>query len=260
MGAGILMVRGLDLFREHFADYTDHYVLIGGSACSLAFDRAGAEFRATKDLDIVLTLEVMNEEFARKVWDFVRAGGYSTYQRSKDKDAFYRFHTPENKAFPHMVELFARNPGMELAPDAHLTPIRWEQIDDVDAKSLSAILMNDAYYGLIHDNKVVVDGLTTVDAPQLIPLKARAWLDMLERRANGGHVDEAEVRKHRNDIVRLSVLLAPDNRIALPEGIQEDVQAVLDMLPTETVDPKSFGIRRPLGEIVAGLRKIYLDE
>lgn len=55
------MVRGLDLFQHHFADYMDHYVLIGGSACSLAFDAANVEFRATKDLDLVLTLEVLND-------------------------------------------------------------------------------------------------------------------------------------------------------------------------------------------------------
>lgn len=78
------MVRGLDLFQHYFADYMDHYVLIGGSACSLAFDAANVEFRATKDLDLVLTLEVLNDDFAKRLWQFVRDGQYSTYQRSKD--------------------------------------------------------------------------------------------------------------------------------------------------------------------------------
>jgi hypothetical protein len=27
------MIRGLDLFREHFADYRNAFVLIGGVAC-----------------------------------------------------------------------------------------------------------------------------------------------------------------------------------------------------------------------------------
>jgi hypothetical protein len=30
------MVRGLDLFRDYFKDYTDKYILIGGTACDLA--------------------------------------------------------------------------------------------------------------------------------------------------------------------------------------------------------------------------------
>ena len=48
------MVRGLDIFRERFRDYSDRYVLIGGTACDLAMREAGLEFSATKDLDIVL--------------------------------------------------------------------------------------------------------------------------------------------------------------------------------------------------------------
>ena len=46
------MVKGLDLFREHFADYSDSYVLIGGAACNMHEDIADQEPRATKDLDI----------------------------------------------------------------------------------------------------------------------------------------------------------------------------------------------------------------
>ncbi len=54
------MVEGLDRFGEHFAAYTDQYVLIGGAACTLAMDEAGQPFRATKDLDIVLCLESLD--------------------------------------------------------------------------------------------------------------------------------------------------------------------------------------------------------
>jgi hypothetical protein len=48
------MVKGLEIFREHFRDYADRYVLIGGAACDIAMNSAGLAFRATKDLDIVL--------------------------------------------------------------------------------------------------------------------------------------------------------------------------------------------------------------
>jgi len=27
------MVKGMELFREHFSDYTEYFMLIGGSAC-----------------------------------------------------------------------------------------------------------------------------------------------------------------------------------------------------------------------------------
>ncbi len=43
------MVKGLDVFREHFAGYEDQYVLIGGTAATLAMTEAGLEFRATAE-------------------------------------------------------------------------------------------------------------------------------------------------------------------------------------------------------------------
>jgi len=46
-------IRGLDVFGQHFSDFRDHYVLIGGVASWLTMDEAGQSFRATKDLDIV---------------------------------------------------------------------------------------------------------------------------------------------------------------------------------------------------------------
>ena len=46
------MVRGLDVFREHFAAHAGQFVLIGGTAATLAMESAGLEFRATRDLDI----------------------------------------------------------------------------------------------------------------------------------------------------------------------------------------------------------------
>jgi hypothetical protein len=50
------MVKGIDQFKKHFADFADRYVLIGGAACYLAMEEAGLEFRVTKDLDTRLAL------------------------------------------------------------------------------------------------------------------------------------------------------------------------------------------------------------
>ena len=54
------MVIGLDRFKEHFAGYADRYVLIGGTASSLSMEELGSEFRATKDLDLVLCVETLD--------------------------------------------------------------------------------------------------------------------------------------------------------------------------------------------------------
>jgi hypothetical protein len=117
-------------------------VLIGGAACDLLMGEAGLEFRATKDLDIVLCVEALDVSFVRSFWEFVRAGKYQVQQSATGESRYYRFLKPENDEYPFMLELFSRKPDMlDPVEGAHLTPI---PVDD-EISSLSAILMNEAY-------------------------------------------------------------------------------------------------------------------
>jgi len=86
------MVKGIDQFKTHFERFNDRYVLIGGTACYLAMEDAGLDFRVTKDLDIVLYVEALDVEFVGAFWDFVKKGGYQNRQRSTGKKLFYRFY------------------------------------------------------------------------------------------------------------------------------------------------------------------------
>ena len=185
------MVRGLDVFREHFAGHADQFVLIGGTAATLAMEEAGLEFRATKDLDIVLHIEALSPSFGEVFWRFVEAGGYEIRQASDTgKPVFYRFQKPADDRFPAMLELFCRAPvGIRLAEGSHLTPI---PIDEAVA-SLSAILLDDAYCDFILAGRREVDGLPWVGEDRLIPLKASAWLDLGERQAKGEPIDTRNI-------------------------------------------------------------------
>jgi len=167
------MVKGIDQFKAHFTGFADRYVLIGGAACYLAMEEAGLEFRATKDLDIVLSVETLDAEFVGAFWDFVKKGGYKNQQKSTGKRLFYRFYEPEDEVFPWMLELFSRIPdALILQDDVHLTPI---PVDE-GVSSLSAILLDEAYYDFIHDSKKVTGGFPVVPPECLVPLKAKAWL------------------------------------------------------------------------------------
>jgi catechol 2,3-dioxygenase-like lactoylglutathione lyase family enzyme len=94
------MVVGLENFREHFTGHEDQYAIIGGAACDLLFDAAGLPFRATKDLDMVLCVEVVDAAFGEAFKAFLDAGGYEARERSDGKKEFYRFHRPKDKSFP----------------------------------------------------------------------------------------------------------------------------------------------------------------
>ena len=53
----------LQSFKEWFRGYEDNFIVIGGAACSLILDEHGAEFRATKDVDVVLFIEALSVDF-----------------------------------------------------------------------------------------------------------------------------------------------------------------------------------------------------
>ncbi len=250
------MVKGIDKFRAHFEDFNDRFVLIGGVACFLALDEAGLDFRVTKDFDIVLCVEAVGAEFVRAFWDFVDLGKYKNTQKSTGNKLFYRFYDPEDAAFPHMLELFSRIPdALKLSDDAHLTPIP----ADEDQSSLSGILLDDSYYDFIHASKIDIDGIPTIPPEIIVPLKARAWLDLTDRRNAGEKVDDNDIKKHKNDVFRLFQVIEPEKRIALPEIIKGDLQRFLEaVIADPPVALKPFGLgNTKFDEIVELLRNIY---
>jgi len=250
------MIRGMNKFQEHFADFGDQYVLIGGAASDLVMEDAGATFRATKDLDIVLCLEALNQEFAEAFWEFINAGGYQNQQRSTGDKIFYRFDRPTDKNYPVMLELFSRTPDtLVLGDDSHLTPIPISE----DVSSLSAILLDEDYYHFLHQHILEFDGVSVVDQECLIPLKARAWLDLNSRLEAGEKIDSRNIKKHKYDVFRLFQVLSPEQRLELPEAIASDMHRFLDALSQDTnLSLKPYGLNG-LGvlDVVATLRRIY---
>jgi hypothetical protein len=252
------MVNGLEQFKKHFAPYVDQYVLIGGTACTVIMQEVGLDFRATKDLDIVLYVEALHENFVKAFWQFVDEGGYKNKQHSTSKEIFYRFSSPNSRDYPTMLELFSRIPDkVKLSGHGHLTPI---PIDEAIA-SLSAILLDENYYHFIHSGKLTIDNLSILSASHLIPIKARAHIDLTNRKKNGESIDDRDIRKHKNDIIRLFQLLSPDNRINLPSPIQNDFKIFLDMVKKSfPLDCKSLGLKHMSADkVIEILEEIYLS-
>jgi hypothetical protein len=255
------MVKGLDVFKAWFADHADQYILIGGTAASMAMDEAGLDFRATKDLDVVLHVEALTPAFGDTFWKFIQAAGYQIRQASDtSKPAFYRFQKPADPTFPAMVELFSRAPD-SLRPigDGKLTRIPFDEA----ISSLSAILLDDSYYAFIMAGRRELDGLPWVGEDRLIPLKAIAWLDLSTRKKQGESIDSKNIRKHFNDVLRLSQLLTATMRIPLDAQITDDMKRFVGAASIDaTLDPRALGLGNvTLAEVLGRLVQTYnLDE
>ena len=251
------MVRGLDLWKDSFADYTDNYVLIGGAACHWYEQEYAQNPRATKDLDVILVVEALSADFGLKFWEFLKAGKYSSRQRGEGKHEYFRFMNPEDKRFPQQVELFSRQTGgLQLPEEARLEPIHIED----GISSLSAILMDDTYYHFTIEHSKVYEGIHLANIEALICLKAKAYMDLLNRKNDGEDIDSDKIDKHKKDVIRLTSLLPADSLFELPEVLHIDItefcETVMKDLPNKDF-MKSVGLRNMDAEdLIAVLKRM----
>ncbi len=73
-----------------------------------------------------------------------------------------------------------------------------------------------------------MDGIPVLNATCLIPFKAKAWIDLSERKAKGEHVDSKNIRKHKNDVFRLTELITANSRQELSGEIMSVIKEALE--------------------------------
>ena len=114
-----------------------------------------------------------------------------------------------------MIELLSRHPDI-LGEPRGLT-IEPLPVDE-DTSSLSAIIMDDDFYHFTIDHSRVTNGLRHADSAALIALKSCAYLNLLQDKANGKHVNSKDIKKHRADVLK-NVVIMEDSQISAPESI-----------------------------------------
>jgi len=248
------MPKGLEMFNSYFSNFKEHYVLIGGVACDIIFDEADMPFRATKDFDMVLIVEALTPEFGKQFWSFIADGGYQNRAKSNGSPQFYRFDKPTNPNYPFMIELFARSEDL-IEDENHLCqPLHIGE----DVSSLSAILLNNDYYQLLHDGKTVINEFVVLSTVYIILFKAKAWLDLSARKHLGQPISDADIRKHKNDIARLAVLLTGNESCVVPSSVFDDINEFIDAFEANPPDLQSLGIGGVTVKDIANLlRNIY---
>jgi len=217
-------MEGLDKFREAFKDFSDNYVIIGGTACDITMTGTEVHPRATHDIDMIIVVERMTPQYGERFWQFIREAGYRP-EKSKAKEGespkyeMYRF-VDGNPGFPEMIELLSRHPdalgepkGLTIEP----LPIDGEQ------SSLSAIIMDDDYYRFTIEHSRLTDDIRHADSAALVALKARAYLNLIQDKQNGKHVNSKDIKKHRSDVLK-NVVIMTEDEIPAPSSIVECVK------------------------------------
>ncbi len=227
------MVVGLDKFKEAFADFKDNYVIIGGTACDIVLSDTDMRPRATDDIDMILVVEKMTKEYGDAFWQFIKDGEYKAGKREKDDKTptytLYRF-TTEKEGYPVQIELLSRHSDILGEPSGfHIEPIPLSE----DLSSLSAIMMDDDNYELTVANSAEQGGVRIATPTTLICLKARAYLNLLNDRANGKHVNSKDIKKHKTDVLKLIATASIPEPVAVPQSVYDSVMEYAESIEKE---------------------------
>jgi hypothetical protein len=251
------VVHGIDIFSKYFADDKDHYTIIGGTACSIWMESQELDFRMTKDIDMVLVVEALDERFASKFWTFIHEGGYLRNQKDAgQRPSAYRFQSPADKQYPSCIELFSRNPeGFPAPPSAYKIPVH---VSDT-VSDLSAILIDDDYYTFLLGGRDIISGVPLLKPTHLIIFKAKAWLNQIALREQGIKIQSGDIDKHKNDVFRLWQLIPKNTRIALPASIKKDFDKFITALEGIEVNLSSIGVIAEIEKngILVELRRFF---
>ncbi len=212
-------MEGLDKFGEAFADFSDNYVIIGGTACDITMKDTVVRARATHDIDMIVIVENMTESFANRFWQFVREAGYRPEKRRQElgepvKYELYRF-VDGHDGYPQMIELLSRHPDVLGEPKGVvIEPLPTAE----NVSSLSAIIMDDDFYHFTIEHSCLTNGIRHADSTALIALKARAYLNLMADKYAGKHVNSKDIKKHRSDVLK-NVVIMEDTSIEAPQSI-----------------------------------------
>ncbi len=238
-------------FRETFKDFADCYTVIGGMACFILMEEAGLEFRATKDIDMILILEDKRKDFGKVFWNYIVEGGY-VCEQNKGVKHYYRFVKPKS-GYPRQIELFSRRNDFEL--DRRIVPVHIGE----DISSLSAIVLDDDFYGFMMEGRKVVNGISVMEAEYLIPFKMYAWLNNKDARESGRRfVNTDDIDKHKKDVFRLFGIVNPDSKVNTQGAVRRAVERFATEIMRDSFEPRNIGVDIEKADAVEVIKNIFL--
>lgn len=240
-------MEGLEKFRDAFAEFSESYVVIGGTACDIAMTGTTVKPRATHDIDMIVIAEKITKAFGERFWQFVHEAGYRPEKRKhkegeSPKYELYRF-LDGKEGYPEMIELLSRHP--DVLGDPKGVVVEPLPVGD-DVSSLSAIIMDDDFYHFAIEHSKLTGGIRHADPAALIALKAKAYINLVADKQNGKHVNSKDIRKHRSDVFK-NIVIMEDSQIEAPESIVGCINEFVDSIRKDW-DELSDSLAASLGQ------------
>ncbi|MDD4330631.1 MAG: hypothetical protein PHD79_11840 [Aliarcobacter sp.] len=221
---------GLSHFQEYCKEFDEQYVVVGGFATVMLLDEelGKGHGKATFDIDLVL-LTNNSVELSQRIKQYITDGKYDIQVGEKDRYKYYRFNNPKEENFAKEIELFASNENkLEIDDKQRILPIDPEE----GLYSLSAIMLDPEYFKMIKNNVNKSTEAPCTNTQATIMLKMSAFYDLKKREDN-------KWKKHRRDILKLTLLLTGEEEIKLVGRMKEDFDSFIQHLKEE-VDQKSI--------------------
>lgn len=111
------------------------------------------------------------------------------------------------------------------------------------------MLLHDDYYNFTLQNCDVQDGLMVANEMALITLKAKAYLNNLQRKADGHEIRENDIIKHKKDVLKLIATLTGNEEVNCPDIIKNDIATYVNLLKKEQPDIKGLAKEAGLGSV-----------
>ena len=128
-----------------------------------------------------------------------------------------------------------------------------------EISSLSAIMLDENYYRLMLAGRRTVDGVSVLGAEYLMLFKMKAWLDLRQKKADSAHVNERDLKKHKNDVFRLFRLVEPSAQIAISSTVGKDVGQFINAMRSEPINLEKLDVEgMPLDEVLRELERMFV--
>ena len=219
------MLNGYDKFCAAFSEFKDSFVVIGGTAVEMLRGPNPRFMRTTKDIDMVVMTPEVNPAFSARLMQFIRDGKYEPYQ-GHERPFFYRYMRPKTEGYPWQIEMLTKSPLPENAE------IKYTRISESPDESLSAMIMDEAYYDFVQSVAVEQNGVRRLSALGLVVFKAHAYLNLMDEYSRTGNgIVRSNALKHRRDVFMLTNEILATESISLPAGIAARMQEFIASFP-----------------------------